>query len=140
MVSGLVMAHTGIPYKAVLGADVQNDGNTVNDRPILNGRVVARNAARQPGFLDSDLRLLKDIGLSGGRRLTLSIEAFNITRASNKGMDGDGESVFGLPTPAVNPVTGLAYANNTAGRPTTAPSTDRFGGPRQVQMGVRFAF
>jgi carboxypeptidase family protein len=27
-----------------------------------------------------------------------------------------------------------------AGRPTTAPSTDRFGGPRQVQLGVRFTF
>jgi hypothetical protein len=140
MLSGLVMAHTGIPYKAVLGADVQNDGNTVNDRPIVNGTMVARNADRQPGFFDSDIRLLKDISLSGGRRLTLSLEAFNITRASNKGMDGDGESVFGLPTAAVNPLTGYAYANNTAGLPTTAPSTDRFGGPRQVQMGVRFSF
>jgi hypothetical protein len=119
---------------------VQNDGNTVNDRPIINGQVVARNAGRQPNFFDSDLRLLKDISMSGGRRLTLSIEAFNITRSSNKGMDGDGESVFGLPTAAVNPFTGYAYANNTAGLPTTAPSTDRFGGPRQVQMGVRFSF
>ena len=140
MLSGLVMAHTGIPYKAVLGADVQNDGNTVNDRPIINGQVVARNADRQPNFFDLDLRLLKDINLSGGRRLTLSIEAFNVTRAPNKGMDGDGESVFGLPTPTVNPNTGYSYANNTAGQPTTAPSTDRFGGPRQVQMGVRFSF
>jgi len=140
MVSGLMMARTGIPYKAVLGADLQNDGNTVNDRPIINGQVVARNANRQPGFFDADLRLLKDISLSGGRRLTLSIEAFNITRATNKGMDGDGESVFGLPTAAVNPKTGFAYANNTAGLPTTAPSTDRFGGPRQVQMGLRFSF
>ncbi|MEP6783329.1 MAG: TonB-dependent receptor, partial [Acidobacteriota bacterium] len=138
--SGLLLAHTGIPYKAVLAADVQNDGNTVNDRPIINGMVVARNADRQPNFFDSDIRLLKDIGMSGGRRITLSLEAFNITRSFNKGMDGDGESVFGLPTPTVNPNTGYAYANNTAGLPTTAPSTDRFGGPRQVQMGVRFTF
>ena len=139
-VSGLVMAHTGIPYKAVLGADVQNDGNTVNDRPIINGKVVARNADRQPNFFDLDLRLMKNVSLSGGRRLTLSVEAFNVTRASNKGMDGDGESVFGLPTATVNPNTGYAYTNNTAGQPTTAPSTDRFGGPRQVQIGAKFSF
>ena len=140
VMSGLVMARTGIPYKAVLAADVQNDGNTVNDRPIINGMVVARNADRQPNFFDADLRLLKDINMAGGRRLTLSIEAFNITRSPNKGMDGDGESVFGLPTTTVNPNTGYFYANNTAGKPTTAPSTDRFGGPRQVQIGARFSF
>lgn len=78
--------------------------------------------------------------MAGGRRVTLSIEVFNITRSPNKGMDGDGESVFGLPTPTVNKNTGYFYANNTAGQPTTAPSTDRFGGPRQAQMGVRFSF
>lgn len=138
--STLLMAHTGIPYKAVVGVDTQNDGNTVNDRPIINGRIVARNADRQPNFFNLDVRLVKDLDLSGGRRLTVSIEAFNLTKAANTGMDGDGESVFGAPTTTPNAVTGYYYTNATAGRPTTAPSTDRFGGPRQVQLGIRFAF
>ena len=138
--STLLMAHSGIPYKAVVGVDTQNDGNTVNDRPIINGRIVARNADRQPNFFNLDLRLTKELDLSDGRRLTFSVEAFNLTRASNTGMDGDGESVFGAPTTTPNPVTGYYYTNATAGRPTTAPSTDRFGGPRQVQLGIRFAF
>jgi hypothetical protein len=138
--SGLFMARTGLPYKAVLGVDTQNDGNTVNDRPIINGRIVARNQDRQPSFSNIDVRLIKDFTMQGGRRFTLSIEAYNIFRASNMGMDGDGESVFGAPTNVANPTTGYFYANATAGRPTTAPSTDRFGGPRQVQLGVRYRF
>lgn len=138
--SSLLMARTGLPYKAVLGVDTQNDGNTVNDRPIINGRIVARNADRQPDFFNLDVRLTKSMDFAGGRRVIFSVEAFNLTRASNKGMDGDGESVFGAPTATPNPVTGYFYTNATAGRPTTAPSTDRFGGPRQVQLGVRFAF
>ena len=105
-----------------------------------DGRIVARNADRQPNFFNLDVRLVKDLDLSGGRRLTVSIEAFNLTKAANTGMDGDGESVFGAPTTTPNAVTGYYYTNATAGRPTTAPSTDRFGGPRQVQLGIRFAF
>jgi len=31
-VSTLFLAHTGYPVKAVLGADLQNDGNSVNKR------------------------------------------------------------------------------------------------------------
>jgi hypothetical protein len=138
--SGIVFARSGIPFKSVLGADLQNDGNSVNDRPVFDGQVIARNALRQPNFFDADLRLLKDINLGRGTRLTLSVEVFNLTNAANKGMDGDGESVYGRPTTTANPATGLFYANNTAGLPTTAPSTDRFGGPRQVQLGARFSF
>jgi hypothetical protein len=139
-VGAIVLARTGIPYKAVVGSDLQNDGNSNNDRPILDGRVVGRNVDRQPSFFDADLRLLKTVNIGRRQRLTLSVEAFNVTRASNKGMDGDGESVFGKPTTTPNPATGLFYANDTAGRPTTAPPTDRFGGPRQVQLGARFSF
>ena len=32
----------------VTGVDLQNDGNTTNDRPILNGYMTARDAFRQP--------------------------------------------------------------------------------------------
>jgi hypothetical protein len=103
----------------------------------VSGERIAR---RRPNFFDADLRMLKDINLGCGTRLALSAEAFNLTKVANKGMDGDGESVYGRATTTVNPATGLFYANNTAGLPTTAPSTDRFGGPRQVQLGARFTF
>jgi hypothetical protein len=54
-----LFARTGIPVKPVVGADTQNDGNTVNDRPIINGKLAARDSFRQPGFFDWDMRLLK---------------------------------------------------------------------------------
>ena len=70
-------------------------------------------------------------------RLMLSIEGYNLTRASNKTFNGDGETAFGAPRATVNPLTGLFFANNTAVIPTFAPGTDRFGGPRQGQAGLR---
>ena len=139
-VSTLVMARTGMPVKPVVGSDLQNDGNSVNDRPVLNGFVAARDALHQPGFFDWDLRLLKEFRITERSRLTFSAEFFNITRSSNKTFNGDGETSFGKPQATVNPKTGYAYVNNTAGIPTLSPGTDRFGGPRQIQLGARIVF
>src|SRR5262249_41615086 len=111
-ISSLFLAHTGYPVKAVLGADLQNDGNSVNDLPILNGSTVYRNTFRQPGFLDWDLRLLKAFRLGERARVDFSVEGFNLSRSSNKQFNGDGESPFGSPQAAINPKTGLPYASN----------------------------
>ncbi len=139
-ISTLVFARSGYPVKPVVGADTQNDGNTVNDRPIINGLVANRAAFRQSGFFNWDMRLIKEFRLGETRRLILSIEGFNLTRSTNKQFNGDGETAFGSPQAAVNPNTGLSFTNNTALIPTSAPGTDRFGGPRQGQLGARFVF
>jgi len=81
-ISRLFLAHTGSPVKAVLGADLQNDGNSVNDVPIINGVIAYRNTFRQPGFLDWDLRLLKEFRMGERARVDFSIEGFNLTRSS----------------------------------------------------------
>ena len=39
----VLLAHSAIPYTAVIGFDTQNDGNDVNDRAIVGGRVTGRN-------------------------------------------------------------------------------------------------
>ncbi len=139
-VSTLFLAHSGVPVKAVLGADLQNDGNSVNDVPVINGKIAYRNTFRQPGFLDWDLRLLKSFKFGERTRLDFSVEGFNLTRASNKYYSSDGESSFGSPQAAINPKTGLAFASNTALIPTQSPGADYFGGARQVQLGVRVTF
>src|SRR5262249_52035564 len=139
-VSSLLMARTGIPGRFVLGSDLQNDANKNNDRPVINGRVVPRDSTRLPNFFDWDVRLLKQFRIGERTSLAFSIEGFNLTRASNKSFNGDGDSIFGKPTATVNPKTGYAYASNTAGIPINAPGTDRFGGPRQAQVGLRLAF
>ncbi|MCU1329168.1 MAG: hypothetical protein JWN34_4538 [Bryobacterales bacterium] len=138
--SSLFLAHTAAPVKAVVGADLQNDGNSVNDVPILNGSVVPRNSLRGPGFLDWDMRLLKEFKLGESARLLFSVEGFNLTRSTNKLFSSDGETSFGNPTAAVNAKTGFAYSSNTALIPTSSPGTDYFGGARQAQFGARFVF
>ena len=97
---------------------------------IVNGRVVPRNSFRQPGFFNLDLRLMKQVRLRGRASLALLVDVLNATRAKNLNFGNDGVSVFGTPA---NPVA-------TAGQPLFAPSTARFGGPRQIQLGARVMF
>ncbi len=101
---------------------------------------IQRPAFRRPGFLDWDMRLLGEFRIGDQMRVDFSIEGFNLTRASNKQFNGDGESPFGSPQAAVNPKTGLAFSGSTALVPTSSPGTDYFGGARQAQFGVRFVF
>ncbi|HZS06375.1 MAG TPA: carboxypeptidase regulatory-like domain-containing protein [Blastocatellia bacterium] len=133
-VSGILFARSAFPFTPVIGSDQQNDANDDNDRAIIfngtGGRVAGRNSLRQPGFFDLDLRLLKAFRLGEHRHLDFTAEFFNVTRASNKNFANDSISVYGTPAAPVV----------TAGQPLFAPSTARFGGPRQLQLGVRMVF
>jgi hypothetical protein len=129
-VGAVLITRSGFPYTAVIGSDTQRDANDDNDRAIVNGRVVARNSFRQPSFFDLDLRLMRTFGFGAARRVDLLVEVFNATRASNKHFGNDAVSVYGTPT---SPVA-------TADQPLFAPSTARFGGPRQIQLGIRTTF
>lgn len=121
-------AHSGLPYTPVIGFDTQNDGNDLNDRAILNGRVAARNSLRQPAFADLDLRIVKDITLPGeGHHLDLFMDIFNVTAAQNRYFGPNGISLFGT----------IAQPVFTASRPLFAPDTTSFGGAREVQFTIR---
>jgi hypothetical protein len=126
----VLLARSALPYTAVIGFDTQNDGNDVNDRAIVDGRVTGRNAFRQPAFLDLDLRLVKGFHLSQSGRLDLIAELFNATGALNKNFGADAVSNFGTPAAPVA----------SAGQPLFAPTTARYGGPRQLQLGARLVF
>src|SRR5262249_32234322 len=139
-VSSLFIAHTGSPGRYTLNTDLNNDGNKDNDRPVINGGLVPRDSIRLPGFLNLDMRLLKQFQRAQRARLLVAIEGYNLTRSSNKSFNGDGDSFFGKPQAAINPLTGFAFVNSTAGISRSSPGTDRFGGPRQGQIGVRFLF
>jgi hypothetical protein len=132
--SGIVLTRSAVPFTAVIGADQQNDQNDDNDRAIINGQVVGRNSFRQPYFFNLDLRLLKAFRVGENKRIDLSMEAFNVTRNGNKNFANDAISVYGTPLADGSP------SVPTAGKPLFAPSTARFGGPRQLQLGLRFVF
>jgi hypothetical protein len=128
--ASILQARSGLPYTAIVGADLQRDGNTANDRAIIGGAVVKRNSFRQPSFFNWDTRLLRDFRVAERGRFTLSFEAFNITKASNKNFGPDQESIYGRgPAADVN-----------FGVPLEAPGSARFGGARQVQLGARYTF
>lgn len=128
--SSILLARSGFPYTAVIGSDQQRDGNDDNDQAVINGRIAGRNSFRQPRFFNLDLRLGKGIRFGQGREVHVLIDVLNATRASNKNFGNDSISVFGT---AASPVA-------TAGQALFAPSTARFGGPRQVQLGARVSF
>lgn len=147
--STILITRSGFPYTAIFDNDFNNDTNEDNDRAIVNGRVVGRNTFRQPNFFNLDLRLLKSFSFGEKYKLALSAEVFNVTRSTNKSFGADAVSPFCTDVPefigasptvsGITCPTGLA-PSRFAGEAYTAPSTARFGGPRQLQLGLRFSF
>lgn len=124
-VGATLLARSGFPFTPVIGFDTQNDDNDENDRAIIDGRVAKRNSMRQPSFFNLDLRLAKKFA-----HLEVYVDCFNVTRSSNRNFGNDAVSFYGTPdAPAAD-----------AGQPLFAPSTARYGGPRQVQLGLRVPF
>lgn len=128
--STILVTHSGFPYTAVVGDDKQNDDNEDNDRAIINGQVSKRNSFRQPYFFSLDLRIAKNLKFNEKNHLEIIAEIFNVTRNTNKNFGVDGISVFGT----------VAEPNKSAGQALFAPSSNRYGGSRQLQIGVRYIF
>ncbi len=149
-ISGIVVTRSGFPYTALIedGTDTNNDLNDANERAVVGGVVSQRFGFRQPKFFNLDIRLLKGFKFGEKMRLDLSAEAFNVTRNTNKGFGADSLANFCTGNAALadttNPLSITCpsgfFPNIRAQQPTSAPSTARFGGARQVQLGVRFIF
>ena len=147
--SGIIIRRSGFPYTPLFqdGTDFNNDGNDANDRAIIDGKVAGRFSLRQPYFFNLDLRLLKAFNFGETKRLSLFAEVFNITRNSNRNFGADSigsfcTSIQALSGPSIFNVTcpSGTFVAAGAGEAFRAPSTARFGGPRQLQLGVRFTF
>ena len=87
-VGGLFIARSGVPYPAYILEDTNGDGviNQVfsNDRPVVNGSfLLERYPARQPAFVQLDLRLSREFGFKNGRAVELLAEFFNVLNRKN---------------------------------------------------------
>jgi hypothetical protein len=147
---GIIVTRSGFPYTALIedGTDTNGDANDANERAVVGGVVSQRFGFRQPNFFNLDVRLLKAFKFSEGRKLDFSAELYNVTRNTNKGFGADSLANFCTSNSALNDPgnprsiscpTGF-FPNIRAQEPTSAPSTARFGGARQLQLGVRFSF
>ncbi len=142
-VSGTLGARSGLPLNAIAGSDA--DGNaTNNDRPYSAvGVPFLRNAFRNRGVVNNNLRLLKNFSFRERYRVQLSAEFFNLFNLDNVVYAGQA-SIYGL---GINPTTGAAapvdprfmLLRNAAGD-YNQPTTSQVGNPFQAQFGVRFYF
>jgi hypothetical protein len=123
--SGIAAYQTGQPYTAIVNTDLNNDGNTRNDR----APGFARNSFRLPSTLSVDPRLSKTLPLAGSVRVQLIAEAFNVFNRSN--VNAVRNTYYGFTggqlVPQTNPATGFGSATTSVG-------------PRIVQLAARLTF
>jgi hypothetical protein len=140
-VSGIVRWLSGSPFTVQTGVDLDGDGQTQSDRPvglpitvgmgdadsqfaIINGFRAARNLApitrdqlNLDQYLSVDVRLTKQVRLTGSHRIDLFIEGYNLTNHVN-----------------FNPNVTANLVSTTFLARTSASD------PRQIQWGFRYAF
>jgi len=139
--SGIARWLSGSPFTVQAGVDLDGDGQTQSDRPadlpitvgmgdvgaqlaVINAFRASRNLPAVSAslldldpYLSLDLRLTKQVGLGGTRRVDLFIEAYNVTNHTN-----------------FNPnVTANMVSTSLLSRTSASD-------PRQIQWGFRFGF
>src|SRR6185503_9900993 len=107
----IVTLQSGRFLSATIGgnSDIQNDGNTRNDRPPF----VGRNSFEAPGYATVDLRVSRDVPIRESVRLRMQFEAFNLFNRVNVGNLNSG----------VNPIISTPYNYNAATRVFTPNPT-----------------
>jgi len=129
--SGIATYQSGQPYSAVVGADLNNDGNTRNDRAPGFGR----NTFRAPAFISVDPRLTKEIPIFAQARVQLIAEAFNVLDRNNVSVVRN--TYYGVTTSG-GAITGLTPQPRTNISGFQSPSA--VVGPRIIQLAAKITF
>jgi hypothetical protein len=128
--SGIAQLQSGFAYSALVGADLNRDGNARNDR--VPGS--ARNSFYTPPTYQFDVRLTRNIRLGEERRLRLIVEGFNIfNRANLATVNTNYFSTF-----TTNPDGTLRFTLPAASGAFGLPRT--FLTSRQLQLAIKFDF
>lgn len=138
--SGITQWQSGFAYSAQIGADINRDGNSRDDR--VPG--ITRNSFRTGAVYQSDARITRTIHISETAKLRLILEGFNIWNRANTGLaPGGGYYSF----VNVNRYSGFTAdtANNRLVLTRPLPGV-AFGLPRsintqrQLQLAIKFDF
>lgn len=127
--SGILAVQTGLPYSGLVNFDLNNDGNSANDR--TPGQ--RRNTFRLPTQVSFDPRLTRTVQLGERLRLRVIAEAFNVFNRAN---------VVDVRTTQYSRSTS-ATTCGVAGTPCLVPQSN-FGaptatsGPRIMQFALKF--
>ena len=114
---------TGRPWTPRVNVDMNNDGVSDTDRPIVGGEHLGRNSYRFPDASTLDLRVGVALNLGPGR-VSVFAECFNCANAANRGITTANQQ-WG--TGAVPPA--------SFGVPDTVTNS-----PRAFQAAVRYDF
>ena len=122
------------PFNATTGVDNNGDGAN-NDRPVVDGVVIAKSAFRGTATQDVSLFVEGRLKVLPGKSVLLRLEGFNLFNHAN--LLGRAQTTYG----------DLATVNNTfgqlvaAGTATNAlPALANIDPPRMFQFQVRFTF
>ena len=121
------------PFNAVTGVDNNGDGAN-NDRPVVDGAVIAKSAFRGTGT--QDVSLFAEGRLKfGGRSIVLRLEGFNLFNHAN--ILGRAQTTYG-DTATVNNTFGQIVSAGTA--PNALPALANIDPPRMFQLQARVTF
>jgi hypothetical protein len=107
--SAFAQLGSGLPYNITTGVDNSGDGSN-SDRPLLNGKLLPRNADQGTPIYDVATALQKTFQIRERARLSLRAEAFNVFNHQNIynrvgvfGNDPSGapSATFGLPAAGI---------------------------------------
>ena len=121
------------PFNATTGLDNNGDGAN-NDRPVIDGTVIAKSTFHGTGTQDVGL-FLEGRVKPGGRTVLLRVEGFNLFNHAN--ILGRAQTIYG-DTATVNPTFGQVVAVGSA--TNALPSLANIDPPRMVQFQVRYLF
>ncbi|MCU1267617.1 MAG: hypothetical protein JWM21_3935 [Acidobacteria bacterium] len=138
--SSITQMQSGLAYSAQIGADLNRDGNSRDDR--VPG--FKRNSFRSPATYQSDTRITRTIRLGETMKLRLIAEAFNIWNRANVGL-APGGGYFSFVN--INQYTGFTAVTATNTLTLARPAASAAFGlprsittPRQVQLAIKFDF
>jgi hypothetical protein len=121
------------PFNAVTGIDNNGDGAN-NDRPVVDGKVIAKSAFRGTDTQDVAVFLEGRIK-RGGRTILLRFEGFNLFNHGN--ILGRAQTTYS-DTATVNPTFGQVVAVGTA--TNAIPALANIDPPRTFQFQIRYLF
>jgi hypothetical protein len=121
------------PFNATTGIDNSGDGAN-NDRPVIDGKVIAKSAFRGTPTSEVALFVEDRIKLSG-RTILLRLEGFNLFNHGN--LLGRAQTTYGdtlIPNPTFGQLVAVGTTTNAL------PSLANIDPPRMFQLQLRFLF
>jgi len=136
--SSITSAGSGRPFTASVQGDANQDGNGLNDR--LPG--YRRNSFTGPNYFSTDLRLTRQFNLHERYKLELTAESFNLFNRANKRVAITSSSFTSQAATFVqgNVTTGNTYYPGYYQQPANSLKPNAAYAPRQMQLGVKFAY